>query len=264
MGLFDRFSTLLRSNINDLISRAEDPEKMLNQILVDMRSQLAKAKQQVATAIADEKRLRDQADAEYQAGAGLGEARDARDPGRSRRSRQAGARAPGRAHVARPAARADVGSAPARDREAQELAPRPERQDRRGEAQEESARRPPASRAGAEAHRRDDVVAVREVGVRGVRADGRAHRDRTSASSRRRSRSTRSSPATRCAQRVQAAREGRRRRSASTCSCSRSSRRWACFLPAPPQNNGSSAPGQRDEETVHAEIEDTDSEKKGR
>src|SRR5204863_6817467 len=65
MGIFDRFSTLLRSNINDLISRAEDPEKMLNQILVDMRSQLAKAKQQVAVAIADEKRLRDQADSEY-------------------------------------------------------------------------------------------------------------------------------------------------------------------------------------------------------
>src|SRR6267378_2566210 len=65
MGLFDRLSQLLRSNINDLISRAEDPEKMLNQILVDMRSQLAKAKQQVATAIADEKRLRDQADAEF-------------------------------------------------------------------------------------------------------------------------------------------------------------------------------------------------------
>src|SRR3954447_1084824 len=65
MGIFDRFSTLLRSNINDLISRAEDPEKMLNQIIVDMRSQLVKAKQQVASAIADEKRLRDQADAEY-------------------------------------------------------------------------------------------------------------------------------------------------------------------------------------------------------
>src|SRR5436853_4394263 len=68
MGLFDRLSGLLRSNINDLISRAEDPEKMLNQILVDMRGQLAKAKQQVATAIADEKRLRDQADAEYRQG----------------------------------------------------------------------------------------------------------------------------------------------------------------------------------------------------
>jgi phage shock protein A len=65
MGLFDRLSQLLRSNINDLISRAEDPEKMLNQILVDMRGQLVKAKQQVASAIADEKRLRDQADAEY-------------------------------------------------------------------------------------------------------------------------------------------------------------------------------------------------------
>ena len=64
MGIFDRFSTLLRSNINDLISRAEDPEKMLTQILVDMRSQLVKAKQQVAAAIADEKRLRDQADQE--------------------------------------------------------------------------------------------------------------------------------------------------------------------------------------------------------
>jgi phage shock protein A len=67
MGIFDRISTLLRSNINDLISSAENPEKMLNQILVDMRSQLAKAKQQVAAAIADEKRLRDQADSERKA-----------------------------------------------------------------------------------------------------------------------------------------------------------------------------------------------------
>jgi phage shock protein A len=65
MGIFDRLSTLLRSNLNDVISSAENPEKMLNQIIVDMRSQLAKAKQQVAAAIADEKRLRDQADAEY-------------------------------------------------------------------------------------------------------------------------------------------------------------------------------------------------------
>ena len=65
MGLFDRFSQLLKSNINDLISKAEDPEKMLTQILDDLRGQLVKAKQQVAVAIADEKRLRDQADAEY-------------------------------------------------------------------------------------------------------------------------------------------------------------------------------------------------------
>ena len=65
MGIFDRLASLLKSNINDLISSAEDPEKMLNQIIVDMRAQLVKAKQQVAAAIADEKRLRDQADAEY-------------------------------------------------------------------------------------------------------------------------------------------------------------------------------------------------------
>ena len=64
MGIFDRLSTLLKSNINDLINSAENPEKMLNQIIVDMRDQLVKAKQQVASAIADEKRLRDQVDTE--------------------------------------------------------------------------------------------------------------------------------------------------------------------------------------------------------
>src|ERR687883_1470263 len=65
MGIFDRLSTLIRSNLNDLISSAENPEKMLNQIIIDMRSQLAKAKQQVAAAIADEKRLQGQVEAEY-------------------------------------------------------------------------------------------------------------------------------------------------------------------------------------------------------
>ncbi|HEY6808917.1 MAG TPA: PspA/IM30 family protein [Gemmatimonadales bacterium] len=64
MGIFDRLSTLIRSNINDLISRSENPEKMLNQLIVDMRSSLAKAKQQVAAAIADEKKLSAQAEQE--------------------------------------------------------------------------------------------------------------------------------------------------------------------------------------------------------
>ena len=63
MGLFDRLSTMLRSNINDLISRAENPEKMLNQLILDMKTQLAKAKQQVASAIADEKKLQSDAEA---------------------------------------------------------------------------------------------------------------------------------------------------------------------------------------------------------
>ncbi len=65
MGIFDRLSTLIKSNLNELISSAENPEKMLMQIIVDMRNQLAKAKQQVAASIADEKRLKDQADAEF-------------------------------------------------------------------------------------------------------------------------------------------------------------------------------------------------------
>jgi len=64
MGIFDRLSTLIRSNITDLISRAENPEKVLEQLIIDMRGQLAKAKQQVAAAIADEKRLSAQAEQE--------------------------------------------------------------------------------------------------------------------------------------------------------------------------------------------------------
>lgn len=63
MGLWDRFTTMFRSNINDLISRAENPEKMLNQLILDMKSQLAKAKQQAASAIADEKKLHADAEA---------------------------------------------------------------------------------------------------------------------------------------------------------------------------------------------------------
>jgi phage shock protein A len=64
MGIFDKLSRMLRSNINDLISRAENPEKMLNQIILDMRDQLAKAKREVAAAIADERKLRQQLDEE--------------------------------------------------------------------------------------------------------------------------------------------------------------------------------------------------------
>jgi phage shock protein A len=60
MNIFDRIAMLFRSNVNAVISEFEQPEKMLNQIILDMRSQLVRAKQQVAAAIADEKRLQDQ------------------------------------------------------------------------------------------------------------------------------------------------------------------------------------------------------------
>lgn len=64
MGILNKLTTLIRSNLNDLIARAENPEKMLNQIILDMRDQLAKAKQEVAVAIADERKLKTQAEEE--------------------------------------------------------------------------------------------------------------------------------------------------------------------------------------------------------
>ena len=64
MGIFQKISTVFKSNINDLIARAENPEKMLNQIILDMKEQLAKAKREVAGAIADERKLRSQLDEE--------------------------------------------------------------------------------------------------------------------------------------------------------------------------------------------------------
>lgn len=64
MGIFARLATLIKSNLNDLISKSEDPEKMLNQVVVDMANQLIEAKKQVAVAIADEKRLAKQAEQE--------------------------------------------------------------------------------------------------------------------------------------------------------------------------------------------------------
>lgn len=66
MGVWQRFTTWVKSNINDLIGRAEDPEKMLNQLVADMRSQLARVKQEVAGAIAEEKKLQGQAEKEKQ------------------------------------------------------------------------------------------------------------------------------------------------------------------------------------------------------
>ena len=64
MGIFARLATLIKSNLNDLISKSEDPEKMLNQVVIDMANQLIEAKKQVAVSIADEKRLAKQAEQE--------------------------------------------------------------------------------------------------------------------------------------------------------------------------------------------------------
>jgi phage shock protein A len=68
MGIFSRLGTLIKSNINDLISKAEDPEKMLGQVLMEMQTQLVEAKKAVAVAIAVEKKLQKQYTAELDKG----------------------------------------------------------------------------------------------------------------------------------------------------------------------------------------------------
>ncbi|GMV41510.1 MAG: hypothetical protein AMXMBFR64_32260 [Myxococcales bacterium] len=57
MSFFQRVKLILSSNINAIISKAEDPEKILEQLIIEMREQFAEAKKQVAATIADEKRL---------------------------------------------------------------------------------------------------------------------------------------------------------------------------------------------------------------
>lgn len=54
MSLMERVSALIRANLNDLVDKAEDPEKMLKQVILDMENQLIQVKTQVAVAIADE------------------------------------------------------------------------------------------------------------------------------------------------------------------------------------------------------------------
>ena len=66
MGLLERVSTLIRANINDLVDRAEDPEKLIKQVILDMENQYLQVKTQVAVSIADqhmlEKSLRENED----------------------------------------------------------------------------------------------------------------------------------------------------------------------------------------------------------
>ena len=58
MALLERVSTLLRANINDLLLKAEDPEKLARQLILDMENQLMQVKTQVAIAIADQHLLK--------------------------------------------------------------------------------------------------------------------------------------------------------------------------------------------------------------
>ena len=54
MALLERVATLVRANLNDLVDKAEDPEKMIKQVILDMQNQLLQVKTQVAISIADQ------------------------------------------------------------------------------------------------------------------------------------------------------------------------------------------------------------------
>ncbi len=54
MALLERVATLVRANLNDIIDKAEEPEKMIKQVILDMQNQLLQVKTQVAIAIADQ------------------------------------------------------------------------------------------------------------------------------------------------------------------------------------------------------------------
>ncbi|GAX39911.1 phage shock protein A, PspA [Tolypothrix sp. NIES-4075] len=60
MGLFDRIRRVVGANLNDLVSKAEDPEKMLEQAILEMQEDLVQLRQGVAQAIAAQKRTEKQ------------------------------------------------------------------------------------------------------------------------------------------------------------------------------------------------------------
>jgi phage shock protein A len=91
--IVERISTLVRANINDLLDRSEDPEKVIKQLLMDMHTQLLEAKTQVAAAIADQKQLHDHyAEAQTQADEWQHKAEFAVEKGEDDLARQALAR----------------------------------------------------------------------------------------------------------------------------------------------------------------------------
>ena len=90
MSILDRLSRLIRANINDLISRAEDPEKIIEQALTDMRDAYYQARNEVAAAMADAAKIeREQKLNEAQAAEYKGKAEEAIRVGREDLAREA-------------------------------------------------------------------------------------------------------------------------------------------------------------------------------
>ena len=90
MTLWDRLSRLVRANLNDLLRRAEDPEKIIEQALLDMTQALREAREQVAEALAEQKRLEREVEShEREAALWEEKAREALKAGREDLAREA-------------------------------------------------------------------------------------------------------------------------------------------------------------------------------
>ena len=73
MGIIDRFATILKANINELLEKAEDPAKMVDQYLVDLTESLAEVKQETAGVMAEEARTKRAVEANAAESARMGE-----------------------------------------------------------------------------------------------------------------------------------------------------------------------------------------------
>ena len=62
MGIFDRIGGIIKSNVNDVLDKAEDPAKMVDQTLRDLREDLAEVKKETAGVMAEEKRCKRELD----------------------------------------------------------------------------------------------------------------------------------------------------------------------------------------------------------
>ena len=61
-GIFERIGDIIKANINDMIDKAEDPEKMVKQIIIDMEAQVEEATRALGQAMASEKQAKKQLD----------------------------------------------------------------------------------------------------------------------------------------------------------------------------------------------------------
>ena len=62
MGILQRFSDIMSANINALLDKAEDPEKMIDQCIRNLNSDLSKVKEETAAVMAEEKRAKRELD----------------------------------------------------------------------------------------------------------------------------------------------------------------------------------------------------------